>query len=70
MIDMEDFVVQSPKKNKGENVRIGFQGYGKCEGLGLADFYSEGLTEFQLVSDQPKIEFQVSAVLEFSKNGK
>lgn len=71
MLDESDEVILTiAKKNKGESVRVGFQGYGKCDGAGMRDFSSEGTTEFDFASDQPKFEYQVTAIVEYTQGKK
>lgn len=50
-----------------EQVKVGFQGFGSCEGQGQGSFNSGGPTSSGHVPRQNKIEYQVSVILEQAK---
>lgn len=64
--DDEVFLVVIPEPTLGQ-VKIGFQGFGACDGQGKLAFKSGGPTNSNSIPQQNKIEYKTSVILEQAK---
>lgn len=59
----EVFLVATPEPSKGR-VKVGFQGFGRCQGEGQRSFNSGGSTRSSNVHDRERIEYNASVIIE------